>query len=286
MEVQMIKVDGLFFEYPRKKTFFNDLNLTMSAGHIYGLLGKNGAGKTTLLKLLAGLRFPKKGSIDIDGFEPKCRQSEYLQKVFFVPEEFYLPKCSKKKYEEIYAPFYPTFQHEKFTEYLQQFEISESCSLDSLSLGQKKKFLLAFAFATNCQYLILDEPTNGLDIPSKKQFRKLVAELIEEKQTILISTHQVHDISNLLDCVVILEDGKIMLNEKLEKIEERLTMKIYRNEKNLTNSIYSQDIIGGMISLEKNETNQCNSIDLELLFNAMLYNSEAIVNVINNGGVK
>jgi ABC-2 type transport system ATP-binding protein len=258
----------------------------MPPGDIYGLLGKNGAGKTTLLKLLTGLRFPQKGSLNIDGFEPKYRESGYLQKIFYIPEEFYLPKYSREKYEEIYAPFYDDFQHDKFSEYLQQFKISESCRLDSLSLGQKKKFILAFAFATNCQYLFLDEPTNGLDIPSKKRFRKLVAELIKEKQTILISTHQVHDISNLLDRVIILEDGKIVINEELEKIEKCLTMNIYQDEKSITNSIYSQNIIGGMVSLEKNETKQSDIIDLELLFNAVLHNSEAVINAIKTEVVK
>ena len=279
----MISVSNLFFGYKKKETFFSDLNLSMPDGHIYGLLGKNGAGKTTLMKLLTGLHFPTNGLVTIDEFNPKDRESECLQKIFFIPEEFYLPSYSQKKYEEIYSPFYPNFQHDKFVEYLKYFEVSDSKNIDSLSLGQKKKFLLAFAFATDCQYLLLDEPTNGLDIPSKKQFRKLVAELIDQKRTILISTHQVHDIAKLLDQVIIIEGGKIVLNESIERIEEKLTMKHYRNKNNLSNSIYSQDTVGGMISLEKNESNQFESIDLELLFNASLTNAEAIINTLNGG---
>jgi ABC-2 type transport system ATP-binding protein len=274
----MIEMQKLSFRYPRKELLFDDVNEIMLEGHIYGVLGKNGAGKTTMLKLLTGLRFPEKGSVNIDGFEPKHRQSEYLQKVFFIPEEFYLPEYTAEKYEEIFAPFYPAFQHDRFDEYLDQFGVSESCKLDSLSLGQKKKFILAFAFATNCQYLFLDEPTNGLDIPSKKQFRKFVAQWIDQNRTIFISTHHIHDVSKLLDRIIILDEGKILLNEALEKLEECLIMKLYQSEKTSPNSLYSQEAIGGKVSLEKNETNQSNDIDLELLFNATLHNSEAIVN--------
>lgn len=282
----MIEIRDLFFKYPGKERFFNDLNIIMSSGHIYGLLGKNGAGKTTLLKLLTGLRFPQKGSVNVNGFQPKYRQPEYLQEIFLIPEEFYLPKYLCKEYEEIYAPFYPAFQHKRFLEYLHQFDIAESCPLSSLSLGQKKKFLLAFAFATHCQFLFLDEPTNGLDIPSKKQFRKLVAELMDQEQTIVISTHQVHDVSKLLDSVVILEEGKVIFHEELARIEECLTMKLYPNEENCIHSIYSQDTLGGIVSLEKNETGDCNGIDLELFFNAVLCNAEAVTNTLKEGNTK
>ncbi|MDD4029619.1 MAG: ABC transporter ATP-binding protein [Caldisericia bacterium] len=279
----MIEIQNLSFGYPKKELLYDEINMNMPEGHIYGLLGKNGAGKTTLLKLLTGLRFPEKGQVNIDSFEPKYRQSEYLQKVFFIPEEFYLPKYSRKKYEETYSPFYRAFQHDKFNEYLHLFGITESCKLDSLSLGQKKKFILAFAFATNCQFLFLDEPTNGLDIPSKKHFRKIASEWIDHHRTIVISTHQVHDVTNLLDRVIILDEGKILLNETLEKLEKCLTMKLHQNEKNIPNSIYSQYVIGGRVSLEKNKTNQSNDIDLELLFNAAMYNSDAILDAIKDG---
>jgi ABC-2 type transport system ATP-binding protein len=279
----MIEIQKLLFRYPKKEFLYDNIDVIMPEGHIYGLLGKNGAGKTTLLKLLTGLRFPEKGYVNIDGFEPKYRQSEFLQKVFFIPEEFYLPKYSRKKYEKTYSPFYYAFQHDKFNDYLHQFGITESCKLDSLSLGQKKKFILAFAFATNCQFLFLDEPTNGLDIPSKKQFRKIASEWIDHNRTIVISTHQVHDVGNLLDRVIILDEGKILLNETLEKLEKCLIMKLYQNEKNIPNSIYSQYVIGGRVSLEKNEINQSNDIDLELLFNATMYNSDAILDAIKDG---
>ncbi|MDD4029648.1 MAG: ABC transporter ATP-binding protein [Caldisericia bacterium] len=282
----MIEMQKLSFSYPNKELLFDDVNEVMPEGHIYGVLGKNGAGKTSLLKLLAGLRFPDKGFVSIDGFEPRYRQSEYLQKVFLIPEEFYLPEYTAEKYENIYAPFYPAFQHDKFNEYLDQFGISESSNLDSLSLGQKKKFILAFAFATNCPYLFLDEPTNGLDIPSKKQFRKFVAHWIDENRTIFISTHQIHDVSKLLDRIVILDEGKILLNESLEKLEECLIIKLHQNDKTSPNAIYSQVALGGKVSLEKNETNQSSDIDLELLFNATLHNSEAIVNATKKEGIK
>ena len=153
-------------------------------------------------------------------------------------------------------------------------------------MGQKKKFLLSFAFATSCQFLFLDEPTNGLDIPSKKQFRKLVAELITQRQTVIISNNQVHDVSKLLDSVIILEDGKIILNEKLTRLEECFKMTLSPNAKHASHTLYTQDVIGGTVSLEKNETGEPSNIDLELLFNAVLYNAETITNISKGENAK
>ena len=193
----MISIDNLSFAY-KKKPVFDGLNLEFKAGHVYGLLGRNGTGKTSLLRNIAGLLFPKKGSITVNGCTPSKRLPIFLEDVFMVPEEFYLPDIPIATYIKNYAPFYPRFDNDKFNKYISVFEIPADSTLQNMSYGQKKKVLLAFAVATNARVLLMDEPTNGLDIMSKSQFRKILAEALDEERCIIISTHQVKDLENLL----------------------------------------------------------------------------------------
>ena len=206
----MIKIENLSFNYGPKKPLFDQLNLTLPYGNIYGLLGKNGAGKSTLLKMMAGLLFPQKGKLDVVGFHPNERHPEFLQEVYFVSEEFELPSLSMEQFVRMYSPFYPRFNHLLFDEYLYEFKLPRQQKLPNMSYGQKKKFILAFGLATDCKLLILDEPTNGLDIPSKSQFRKIVASAIHEERSFIISTHQIRDMENLIDPIIILDEGKIV----------------------------------------------------------------------------
>lgn len=165
----MIEIKNLSFQYG-KKEIFSDLNLSIQAGNIYGLLGRNGAGKTTLLKLIAGLCFPKSGECELFGAASSMRLPSVLRETFFIPEEFSLPSIRINQYEERYTPFYPNFNKEEFQQYLNEFSLSEDAKLNKISYGQKKQFLIAFALASHCKLVIMDEPTNGLDIPSKKKF--------------------------------------------------------------------------------------------------------------------
>jgi ABC-2 type transport system ATP-binding protein len=189
----MIELSNLSFSYTRE-TLFSQLDLSLRPGNICGLLGKNGAGKTTLLKLLAGLLFPQKGKARIMGMRPNDRSPAFLQELSFLPEEFSLPSVSPKKYEQLYAPFYPRFRSALFSNYLSEFEIEPNQNLDRCSFGQKKKFLLAFGLSTDSRLTLLDEPTNGLDIPSKRQFRKALASVLTDDRLIVISTHQARDL--------------------------------------------------------------------------------------------
>jgi ABC-2 type transport system ATP-binding protein len=212
----MIEIKKLDYYYQKNTPLFQDLNFDLKSGGICGLLGKNGAGKTTLLKLMAGLLFPKTGHIQVMQAAPKTRTPELLQNIFLLPDAFSLPAMPIKRYLACYTPFYPNFNLSVYEAAAAAFELPVVKKLTNLSYGQQKKFLLAFGFATGAKLFLFDEPTNGLDIPSKQQFRKLLATHVADDRSFIISTHQVKDIENLIDSVLILDQGKNIFNQSID----------------------------------------------------------------------
>ena len=218
----MIEVSNISFSYPhQKERVFDGFSLRLEESKIYGLLGKNGTGKSTLLYLVAGLLRPKSGKVSVDGIDAYERRAEMLAEVFLVPEEFELPAMTLQRYVELNAPFYPKFSQERLEACLKDFELTADLDLGALSMGQKKKVFMSFALATNTRLLLMDEPTNGLDIPSKSQFRKTVAQNMSDDQTIIISTHQVHDVEALLDHILMLNQRELLLNASVAEIMEK-----------------------------------------------------------------
>lgn len=273
----MITIKDLEFSYSKQSKLLSNLSLQLEAGRIHGLLGKNGEGKSTLLKLISGLVFPKQGSVEVMGFTPQLRKPEMLQEIFFLPEELPHITLSIENYEKIYAPFYPNFSTEKFGEYLKEFDVdNKKAMLNKLSHGQKKKVMIAFGLATNTKLLLMDEPTNGLDIPSKGQFRRMVAAGIDENRCLIISTHQVHDLDSLIDNIIVMEKHEIVFNQSIENITEKLYFCVAdRNDKN-EDVIYSEDTLRGLYQVCKNTTNEDSKLDIELLFNAITTNTKEI----------
>lgn len=263
----MIHIDKLFFGYGKGTPVFEELDFTLHAGSITGLLGKNGAGKTTLLKLIAGLIFPVAGKVEVLSHEPRRRNPSFLQQVFFVGEEFCLPSISIKRYLLANSPFYPNFDHDRMQRLLDEFELSTEKVIDQLSYGQKKKFLISFALATTCRLLMLDEPTNGLDIPSKTLFRKVMAGSLDENQLVLISTHQVKDIEALIDRIVILDHRKIIVEKDVLDISSQLQFS-YNHGLQETPVLYSEPVPGGYKTITAQEEGS-SAVDIELLFNAI-----------------
>lgn len=263
----MIQFDHVSFGYSRRKLVLEDLSLQLSPGHIYGLLGKNGAGKSSLLRTMAGLLFPLAGKIAVNGYEPGQRQPAFLQNVFFLPEEIYLPAVTLDRYLSTMAPFYPNFDEELFRTYIGEFDIPAGNKLTDLSYGQKKKVLIAFALATNTDVLLMDEPTNGLDIPSKGQFRRIVSAALHPDCLLLISTHQVRDLDNLIDNVIILDDRKVVLQHSLEEVSERLH---FGTRSALDGSeLYSEPSLHGHKTVRENLTQEESRVELEQLFAAV-----------------
>ena len=215
----MISIQNVKFGYRSHQEVLDDFSLDFAKNGIYGLLGKNGTGKSTLLYLMMGLLRPQKGSVTIDGISSSLRKPEVLQEMFLVPEEYDLPRISLKKFVKSIKPFYPRFSDELLEKSLANFEMTSDIDLGSLSMGQKKKVYMSVALATNTRFLLLDEPTNGLDILSKSQFRKAVIEGMNDEKTVIVSTHQVHDVERLLDHVCIIERNKVLLDEPLVENE-------------------------------------------------------------------
>lgn len=218
----MITLKELSFSYSRKKEVLDRINLEVGSGHICGLLGKNGEGKTTLLNLLSGQIFPDQGSCLVLEEIPSERNARFLQQIFLLPEEISMPEVTAIEYIKMYAPFYPTFRDDICKACVESFEINLSDRLSKMSQGQRKKVAITLALAAHTPLLLMDEPTNGLDIPSKATFRRLVASLIDDNQTVIISTHQVRDLESLIDTVLILDQRQILLNKTLNEIGEKL----------------------------------------------------------------
>ena len=276
----MIRLENIQFGYVKSKRLFDDVTLTMEPGHIYGLLGKNGAGKTTLLKIMTGLLFPNAGNATILSENASLRKADALQNLYFLQEEMYVPHLKIAQFEAAYAPFYPNFSHEQFEYYLSEFELAGVPNyLDKLSHGQKKKALIAFALATNTQILIMDEPTNGLDIPSKSTFRKLMASAADDSRLVLISTHQVRDLHSLIDMVAILDNGHMLLNASTYEITQKLLFDVDDSRTTEGTVVYTEETPRGNYQVKENVNNLDSSLDLELLFNAAIMNKNEISNL-------
>ncbi len=216
----MIDIKNVTFGYTPSAKVLEDFSLQFQDGGVYGLLGKNGTGKSTLLYLITGLLRAQKGNVEVDGVAAETRKAESLAEMFIVPEEYDLPPIALKRYVDALKPFYPRFSDELLEQCLQEFEMSMDVNLGALSMGQKKKVYMCIALAANTKYLLLDEPTNGLDILSKSLFRKVVVKGMSEDKTVIISTHQVHDVEHLLDHVVIIDRNRVLLDQKLEEADE------------------------------------------------------------------
>lgn len=270
----MIQLENLNFRYMKNRELIENINLHLEQGRIYGLLGKNGAGKTSLLKLICGLLHPQRGKCLIDGINSADRNPDTLSQIFFIPEEFELPNITVAKYIAANAVFYPLFSSEQMSVYLQEFDIESDARLDRISFGQNKKFIIAFGMATNARILVMDEPTNGLDIPSKSQFRKILAQGIDESRMVIISTHQVRDLSQLIDHIVVIEKGEIIISEQAEEISSKLSFE-HTQHPDSPGILYAEAVLGGYSSICRNN-GQHTEVDLELLFNAAV-NQPAII---------
>ncbi len=271
----MIQIENLSFSY-KKKRVFQGLSLRFEAGHVYGLLGKNGTGKSSLLRNIAGLLHPHGGQITVNGRQPADRLPVFLEDIFMVPEEFYLPDISVAEFIKHYVPFYPRFNHKSFSNYISIFEVPADSTLQNMSYGQKKKVLIAFALATNARVLLMDEPTNGLDILSKSQFRKILAEALDDERCFIISTHQVKDLENLIDRITVIDDGKILFDENVEDITSRLSFRFAYDDADAASAFYSESLLRGHVIVAPNTDGEESKLDLELLYKAIVTNPEKI----------
>jgi ABC-2 type transport system ATP-binding protein len=275
----MLTIKELSFNYPRQQPVLTGVNLSLGAGHIYGLLGENGAGKSTLLKNIAGIAFPSHGSCLLYGQQVARRPVSVLENIFFIPEEIYVPSLTPKQFIAGTAYFYPKFSQENFYTYLGMLDVDPQGIMDNQSYGQQKKAMIAFGLAANTNLVIMDEPTNGLDIPSKIKFRKLIASIQNESRCIIISTHQVRDLDSLIDTVLILHKGKIIVNCTIDEMLEKLSFGTYADTSHKP-VLYEEENIRGKNAILRNTTGEFSRPDLELFFNAIICGTSSIIEIL------
>ena len=275
----MITINTLDFSY-KNAAVFKNISLNFKRGNVYGLLGENGVGKTTLLKLICGLQHPTAGTCTIDEFVPSERNPYFLQNIFFLPEEVITDDTTPEKFVKKLGVFYPRYDHEYFLNLMNELEVDATKKFDTLSYGQKKKALLACALSLRTDYLLLDEPTNGLDIPSKALFRKVILQHCTDETTVIISTHQVKDVENLIDPIVILDHDEVLLNATFEEISSKLYFE-YGAEKS-DDALYSEMMPGGYINVLPNNFEMESKVNVEALFNAVRNNKKKIREIFEN----
>ena len=269
----MIRIEKLGFSYGQVPVLKN-ITMNLEPGKIYGLLGENGVGKTTLLTLLAGLKKPLQGSIDIDGSAPYSRTPQALENQFYLADEMLPVPMKAAEYARITGEFWPNYKQDTFEEIMELFENTSDKKMNEMSTGQLKKTYISLALALGCKYLFLDEPTNGLDIPSKAQFRSALMKYTGEDSTIVRSTHQVRDLENIIDPIIILDRQDVLLNASLEDISRKLYFD-YGTQLH-PESLYSEQLPGGFIQVYPNAEGADSKVNIEALFNAVHHNKEFI----------
>ncbi|MBR1784362.1 MAG: ATP-binding cassette domain-containing protein [Bacteroidales bacterium] len=270
----MIEIRNLDFSY-KKSPVFSNINISFPNGAVYGLLGENGVGKTTLLKLICGLQRPTAGTCMVDGMTSHDRLPAMLQSIVFMPDEVQLPdNATPQLFVDDLAPFYPTFSYGLFLHLMQELEVDPRRKFREMSFGQQKKSLIAVSLSLGTEYVLLDEPTNGLDIPSKAQLRSILSKRAEERCTIIISTHQVKDVENLIDPIVILNHNEVLLNASVQRITEKLCFEYGAEQR--ADALYSELMPQGYMNVVPNTTGEESQLNIEALFNAVLRNKNTI----------
>ena len=274
----MITTRSLSFGYSPIQQVLKNITLSLDKGHIHGLLGCNGIGKTTLLKLICGIMRPRQGEVRVCDVDPFVRDVAVMRELMIIPEEFDLPNISLERYATVTSPFYPKFDKGQMMGYCQEFNVNPTQSLHSMSMGQRKKAYISFALACNVNILLLDEPTNGLDIPSKSTFRRLLAGYVNDERVVVISTHQVADVEQLLDSIVILDEQGVALNATTSEICRKLK---FGRASEGDKVIYSERTIQGEMAVIYNEDDEETPLSIELLFNATTANRHAMAAIFN-----
>ena len=275
----MIEISNLSYAYGNN-TVLENITMKLRPGHVYGLLGENGVGKTTLLTLLAGLKAPKAGLITVDGIAPCDRKPSYLSDLFYLPDEVMPLRLSAERFAAERGYFWPKFSMDKYIDLLREFEVNPDQRMDQMSAGQLKKTWIAFGMACHTQYIYMDEPTNGLDIPSKSQLRRIIARETTDDSTVVISTHQVRDLEDSIDAIVILETRQVAVNASLEEISRRFYFDYGPSVRN--DSLYLEPVAGGIIQVVPNTEGLDSKVNLEVFFNAVHSSRERVLEILSN----
>lgn len=278
-DADMIKTTNLQFSYG-KSPVFEGFSLELSNPGIHGLFGRNGSGKSTLLKILSGLLFPHGGTVSVLGYKPENRLPAFLDQIYILPEEFHLPDITIKVLQKTHAVFYPAFSSSDFQSYIDTFEVPTSKGFASMSLGQKKKAVMAFALATHTPVLLMDEPTNGLDILGRAQFKKIMGGDEHKNRMVIISTHQAHDLETLMNHVLFVDGGRLALSASMHTLQSALSMGVTNDQESTLTSIYREALGHQYAFVTRNTAHVPTPVNLELLYKALSINKPAVLDAI------
>jgi ABC-2 type transport system ATP-binding protein len=254
---QLISISNLNKTYGDKKVV-SDISLSVQPGQILGLVGPNGAGKTTCLQALLGL-VNYDGDIDVLGFNPKNHREKMLEEVAYIADVAVLPKWLKVEQALTYmAGIHPNFSRDKAEEFLAKTNILLKSKVKHLSKGMVTQLHLALILAIDAKVLILDEPTLGLDILTRRQFyTHLLEDFYNEDKCIIVTTHQIEEIEHILTDVAFIQDGKLVLAESTDNIKERFKLVSVTHEKveqaKALNPLFSNSLMGLTMMLFDNE---------------------------------
>ncbi len=277
----IIDINALGFAY-NQQAIYQSFDAHIEHAGIYGLFGRNGSGKSTLLKLLSGLLTPTNGTINVLGYTPRERLPDFLASIYILPEEFHLPDLTPKVLGKTHHHFYPNFSVELFGDYLQKLEVPDDKRFSQMSLGQKKKSAIAFALATRTPVLLMDEPTNGLDIVSREQFKDLMSTPEQAERTVLISTHQAHDLERIINHIWFIDDGKLLLSSEMNALSKKLSMGIADSAEALPDNVVYRENIGEQIAwVAGNASAQAGKLNIEMLYKALSLNKAEIIAAVN-----
>lgn len=215
---ELVEIHNLTKSYDKRKEALHDLTLTLPRGRIVGLLGPNGSGKTTLIKLLNGLLVPDGGEILIDGEKPGPSTKA---KVSYLPERTYLKNgATIRELLSCFQDFYEDFRTDRAREMLAALRIEENARIRALSKGTREKVQLILVMSRDASLYILDEPIAGVDPAARDYILRTIITNYNENATVLISTHLITDIENILDEVIFMKEGRLLLQTSVEEIRE------------------------------------------------------------------
>ncbi|WP_282918206.1 ATP-binding cassette domain-containing protein [Porphyromonas macacae] len=277
----MIQAKNIRFGYRRGRKLFEEMSFELPKGTITGLLGRNGEGKTTLLKLLSGQFFVQDGSLSVLGYDPVKREVPFLADLFYLPEEVICPGVTIREYFDIITPFYPNYSPELAEEAIATFDLKWNMNLGKVSQGQKKKAIIALALSLRTSLLLMDEPTNSLDIPSKAAFRRMMAAHTTNEQTVIISTHQVRDLEQLIDRIMMLEHNRIICNEPIMALEKLFVFRQIANRDMRANALYTEPSVLGELGVFENDGSEESNFSMELFFDGMIACPDVFIRIIN-----
>ncbi|MBO4955621.1 MAG: ABC transporter ATP-binding protein [Muribaculaceae bacterium] len=265
----MIEINHLTYCYNSSRRKALD-NVTVSIGPgIHLLLGANGAGKTTLLRLIAGwLKAKPATAVEIDGIPTAKREPSITGETFMLTDDTQFPMPTINSMVKYHAPFFPNFSIDTLDACMKAFGISPAQPIDTYSLGNRKKAMLAYALSLHTDVLLLDEPTNGLDIPSRQTILELMAQFCGPEQTVIVSTHTVMDLRNLFESVIMLSGSQLLLSTSIYDIEQRVAF--VASAEPIPGAIYTRPSLGRIEAIVPVEmAGHPSQIDYSLLFNAL-----------------